>query len=712
MVKTIWFQIIVLFLLLAVLSFSYGETNKTIQAVKTSSPPIIDGELDDVCWQKAAKVSDFIQHEPVKGAKATEKMTVYLLFDEERLYVAFECFQSDMEKLQASATRRDSEFWNDDYVEVFLDTFHDKRNCYAFAVNLLSAQADRRIANEGQNQGRRGGGKSWDCNWDGKAAKGDGKWVAEMSIPFSELRFKKKSGSVWGINFRRNIECIDESNTWADTAGRRYAVSRFGELVGLPVTELATTRPLELKPYAVAKPRKISEKKVNEDGEYKEYDAGLDVRYPFSSITLDLTLNPDYAQIEADPARINLSDVPERLSEKRPFFQEGCELFRTPIEIFYTREIFDPLVGIKAVGKMGNYNVACLDVQTQCTQAEEDDEQIECENDFGNWRGGDNFFVFRAQRDVGERATVGILGVNKQKQAGEYNSAVGLDANTSLPSDIRLSGQYALTKSPDIDNVSRADALYVRFGRRSDGFSFDFGYRDIGQDFDAEAGFVPESRIDRLGGDADLWFQRKFKDTLLRRIGGGIEYQLLFDHSGNRTNERREIGFNISVWDFWTRCGFEWYFHPVDDEGDEENKTYINRTFGMFGGYFPSKWVTVMMPMRAGKIDGKDTFFFGPEITIKPTDDIALSAEIQRLKQEDEVDINRRFTLGYRFTQRMHFRGSVETTNNKEKNIFALYSWEFQPESNLFIVYTFNEGEETTEHTFFVKVAYLMKWKF
>jgi len=717
MVKIIRFQIFVLLLLISVLSPSYGETNKTIQAVKTSSPPIIDGELDDVCWQKAAKVSDFIQHEPVQGAKATESTTVYLLFDKDRLYVAFECFQSDMEKLQASATRRDSEFWNDDYVEVFLDTFHDKRNCYAFAVNLLSAQADRRIANEGQNQGRRSGGKSWDCDWYGKAAKGDGKWMAEISIPFSELRFKKKADSVWGINFRRNIESIDESDTWADTEGRRYAVSRFGELVGLPVAELATTRPLELKPYVVTKPRKPSAEEPWEWKVYKQYsdckrrgDVGLDVRYPFSTITLDLTLNPDYAQIEADPARINLSDVPYRLAEKRPFFQEGCELFRTPIDIFYTREISDPLVGLKAVGKMGNYNVACLDVQAEREPPEEEDEPVECENDQDS-RKGNNFFVFRAQRDVGERSTVGILGVNKQKQDGGYNRAAGLDANTTLPSDIRLSAQYAFTKSPQIDNFSRADAFQVRCGRRSDSVSFDFRYRDIGQDFDAEAGFVPESRIDRLGPDVDVWFQRQFKSRLLRRIGGGIEYQVLFDHDGNRTNERREIGFNISLWDFWTRCGFEWYFHPGDE--DEEDRTYIDRTFGMFGGYFPSKWVTLMTPMRVGKVDGKDAFFIGPEFTLKPTDDIALSMEIQRLKQEDEVDINRRFTLEYRFTQRMHFRGSVETTSDNANNIFALYSWEFQPESNFFLVYTFNEEEgETAEHTFFVKVAYLMKWKF
>lgn len=708
--RQVFFMISSLLTLLTLIYNVSGETNKTICAVRTDTPPVIDGRLDEAVWQKAAKISDFIQHEPEVGGRPTYPTTVYLLYDTTRLYVGFECVQ-DMESLQASATRRDAPFFNDDYVGVYLDTFHDKRNCYAFSVNLLSAQSDRRIANEGANQRSRGpgGDTSWDCDWDGSATKGEGKWTAEISIPFSELRFKKESSSVWGINFWRNIESLEEEDTWADVGNREMAVSRFGELVELPTTELSTTRPLELKPYVVAKPRKTSDWEIFEEG---RQDIGLDIRYPFSNITVDMTINPDFAQVEADPERINLSDTPTRFPEKRPFFQEGAELFRTPIDIFYSREIADPSVGIKMAGKIGNYNVAMLDSQAEGVDDDEEEEK--------SWSNeNNNFLVLRTQRDIGTSSTIGFLGVNKQNQNG-YNRALGIDTTMSLPKDIRITGQYALTRGSNMVDNPDADAFRLRIGQRINDLSFDFGYRDIGRDFNADAGFVPESRIDRRGVGGGLRYRRQFKSKVFKRVGGGMEYQWMQNHDGERTNERREAGFHVGLWDFWVSPSLEWYFHHgVDDDAD---KKYIDKTLGIFGGWFPPKWAMLFTRMEMGTIDDKETFFAGPELTIRPTENIALRADIQWLKQKDGDDeerrINRRFTFEYRFTQRMHFRSSIEMTRetietaSEGKSMFALYSWEFQPESNLFLVYTMNQEEgEDTEHNFFAKIAYLMKWE-
>jgi len=694
-----------------------GETKKIIQAVRTDTPPIIDGSLDDVVWQKAGKVSDFIQYEPDKGKKPTSPTTVYLLYDENRLYVGFECTQN-METCQASATRRDYYFFNDDYVEVFLDTFHDKRNAYSFSVNLLSTQSDRRIANEGANQrgGGPGGDKSWDCDWDGRAAKGEGKWSVEISIPFSELRFKKEKDAVWGINFWRSYECLDEEDTWADLGNQELAVSRFGELVGLPVEQLVTTRPLELKPYLVAKPQKSSEWQIIEEG---TGDLGLDVRYPFSSITLDMTLNPDYAQIEADPERINLSDEPWRLSEKRPFFQEGAELFRTPIEIFYTRAIENPLLGIKLAGKVGNYNIAMLDSLAENLDSEEDDEEEELQE------GNNNFFVFRTQRDIGEKSTVGILGVDKRNK-DNYNQAIGVDANTSLPKDIKVGAQYALTRADKMKENSDADAFSIEGGREVSGLSFGARYMDIGRDFEAEAGFVPDSRIDRRGGGFGMGYHKQFKDSVLSRLGSEMRFMTLYNHDGELTNQQIEISPMIGIWDFFFRPGFEWYRHKgIDEEADKE---FTDKTIGFFGGFFPPKWIRIFTRGQIGKIEDEDTIFLGPEITVNPMEDLTLRTDIQWLERGDEKVFNRRFTIEYRFTQRMHFRASMENATKRENDkiteekdyIFLLYSWEFKPESNFYWVYTMNRGRdmedterivmEDTEHIVFVKLSYLMKW--
>ena len=122
---------------------------RKIAAVETNSPPKIDGKLDDLCWQKAAQTGDFIQFEPNSGQPASHKTEVYLLYDQNRLYVGFECFKSDMNVLAANSVQRDSFFFADDHVEVLLDTYLDQRNCYAFSLNALSTQTDRRITNEG-----------------------------------------------------------------------------------------------------------------------------------------------------------------------------------------------------------------------------------------------------------------------------------------------------------------------------------------------------------------------------------------------------------------------------------------------------------------------------------------------------------------------------------------------------------------------------------
>ncbi|MCZ6679053.1 MAG: DUF5916 domain-containing protein [Candidatus Poribacteria bacterium] len=337
---------------------------RKIEAIETDTPPKIDGKLDELCWQKAAQAGDFIQFEPLTGEPATQATKVYLLYDLNRLYIGFECFKADMNILAANSTRRDSFFFSDDHVEVLIDTYLDGRNCYAFSLNPLSTQTDRRIINEGSNIRRSssdvGSAISWDCDWDGHAARYDDRWTAEFSIPFAELRFPKNQNphAVWGINFWRNDESKEEEQSWVDLASRQYAVSRFGHLTNLPVDKLVTKRPIEIKPYGTVKPQKIGD----EDLEMKA-NTGVDLRYSFSSLTMDFTVDPDFAQIEADPDLVNLTDIPLRFPEERPFFLEGNELFQTPVELFYSRRVEDLLHGGKVIGKIGDYNLAILSAQ-------------------------------------------------------------------------------------------------------------------------------------------------------------------------------------------------------------------------------------------------------------------------------------------------------------------------------------------------------------
>ena len=488
------------------------SAHRAIEAIRTETPPTIDGILDDACWQNSAKTGELIQFEPQRGEPATQPTTIYLAYDANKLYVAFECFKTDMDNLAANQTRRDSFFFSDDHVEILIDTFLDGRNCYAFALNALGTQTDRRLINEGANrrsgQSNIGTAISWDCDWQGQAAKGTDRWTAEFAIPFAELRFSKKGETAtWGINFWRNDEAPAEEQTWADIGERQYAVSRFGRLTDLPITDLVTKRPVKFKPYATLKPQ-VSQPSDNETTFEMKPDAGIDLRYPIKDFTIDLTLNPDFAQIEADPDLVNLSDIPLRFPEKRPFFLEGNELFQMPLDLFYSRQIEDLIGGGKVIGKFSKYNLAFVGA---VAGPENPDKEIEAgELPLADY----NYSVFRLQRELGKTSSVGFLGVNKQR-GSKYDRAGGLDARVRLPADVNLNLEYAREwKAGGLDMAeSTADNLiFVQLDRRTNVFSLDAVYADIGEHFNPETGFVP--RVDRRGLVIRSRYNKQYKGIL------------------------------------------------------------------------------------------------------------------------------------------------------------------------------------------------------
>ena len=685
------------------LAFTYAsiaeEANvKMILAVRIEceESPVIDGKLDDECWKKADNVSDFIQFEPILGAKPKDPTTVYVLFDMERLYVGFECFKENPDQVVGMQVERDSYFFQDDFVEVFLDTFHDCRNCYGFAVSCLSTQSDRRIANEGS--GRGGGGprgdrsRAWDCAWEAKAARTDEGWTAEMAIPFCELRFDKKGDGTWGINFWRANEEFDEEDTWADVGEREYAVSRFGQLVGLTPEDFVVSRRLEFKPYLTVKPRISPEREIDPD-------AGMDIRYPSPTMMADFTFNPDFAQIEADPEQINLEDIEMRLAEKRPFFQEGMELFQTPIELFYTRRIGieDLMYGAKVAGKLGPYNIALLGCQSDDTEPEEEDEEEEEERDETK----NNYFVFRTQRGVGASSSIGFLGVNKQRVDG-YNRIGAVDLNMALRENVRFMGQYAECWLPDGSD----DAFIARLDARAKSLSFDLVYSDTGPDFQAEPGFIP--RTDRRGFETETRYEYTRDASIFRMFRSEIGYERLENHAGIKTNDKRSFDLMARLHNFFIAVEPEWYQHVGEED---ESIFYTDKTVSFFTGWFPPRWASLRSRTLIGKQEDKKTFFVGPELSIVPTEKMRLEIGLDRLDKEGErLELNRRLMLNYQFSQQMFFRTTFEVTRADERRIFALYAWEFRPESDLFLVYTDRKEGDDIERIIFVKLSCLLKW--
>lgn len=685
------------------------KAKREIKAVRIEIPPKIDGKLDDVCWQNSTKTGDLIQFEPQNGKPATQPTTIYLAYDANNLYVAFECFKSNMDKLSANLTRRDSFFFSDDHVEVLLDTFLDGRNCYAFALNPLGTQTDRRLINEGSNrrtgQSMIGTAISWDCDWQGQASEEADKWMAEFAIPFAELRFSKDTEiATWGINFWRNDEVPAEEQMWADLGERQYAVSEFGRLTDLPIASLVTKRPVKFKPYATLRPQVLQPA----DGETTtalQPDAGLDFRYPIGDFTVDLTLNPDFAQIEADPDLVNLTDIPLRFPEKRPFFLEGNELFQMPLDLFYSRTVEDLLGGGKVIGKYNKYNIAFVGAVAGPENPEKEIESRELP--VANY----NYSVLRLQREVGKTSSVGFLGVNKQRGA-TYDRAGGLDARIQLPAATSLNLEYAREWKAggfDMAESTADDLVFVQLARRTNVFSIDAIYADIGQYFNPETGFVP--RVDRRGVLIRSRYNKQYKGAV-ERLRGEVEYERLTDHVGELRNHRAAFSGLFGVYDFFFLIGPEWYYHVDDDY-----KPLTDRTARFFMGWFPPKYFQIRNTGNFGVRNNNNIFFIRPEITIRPTAKLSFEFILQRLHEKEPdatgwqlSEWTRRFVVNYQFAQRMYARASAELTIEKERRVFALFAYEYRPESNFFIVYTDNRDiDGDTERIVFIKVAHLLK---
>ncbi|MFI5371820.1 MAG: DUF5916 domain-containing protein [Candidatus Eisenbacteria bacterium] len=292
-----------------------------IQAVRTSTPIRVDGILDEPVWSTAPPVTRFLQTEAHEGEAATESTEVRIAFDDAALYVGARMWDGHPDSIQARLQRRDGGVSSDDIV-IGIDPYHDLRSGFYFWVNAAGVQGDGLLYNDTWSD------DSWDGVWEGRARIDERGWTAEMRIPFSQLRFRHGGGQVWGVNFRRDIpRRLERDYVVYQPKKENGFVSRFPELHGLE--QIAPHAPLEIVPYVTAKADYHvfdDADPFRNDGSYTP-DAGGDLRTSVGPLTLNATVNPDFGQVEVDPAVVNLSDVESYFPEKRPFFTENARVF-------------------------------------------------------------------------------------------------------------------------------------------------------------------------------------------------------------------------------------------------------------------------------------------------------------------------------------------------------------------------------------------------
>lgn len=435
------------------------EKREPIRIPKAAASPVIDGRVDDEMWKQAAVFKDFYQTYPGNNTAPSKPTEFYMMYDEKHLYVAWKCWD-EKDKIRATVAKRDNVF-SEDNVRMWLDTYNDRRRAYVIGFNPLGIQADG-IFTEG-----RGADFSVDIVMESKGVIEDWGWSVEAKIPFKSLRYNTGPGTLWGFNVARNIDRFnDEFNQWLpEDRNNSGFLSQHGKISGLD--DIKYERTLEVVPSITLSEsgNRVSATEIA-GGRFVnqplKHQIGVNLKYTITpSITLDAAINPDFAEIEADAPVVTANQrFPIFFQEKRPFFLEGADIFQSPLQVFYSRNIVDPDVALKLSGKVGknsfgllvasdnapgNYSEDERTLNQQCLERQRADPRIQCSRDEFLDKNS-TFAVIRAKRDFGAENNIGFFGTFRSFSE-QKNLLAGIDGrikfNPALTGAFQVVGTYS-----------------------------------------------------------------------------------------------------------------------------------------------------------------------------------------------------------------------------------------------------------------------------
>lgn len=489
------------------------------------SPPKIDGQLNEKCWNEAKPLTRFYQREPSPGAPATVDTEVMFGYDQEHLYLAFRCY-SDPDAITAKEMARDVDLSNDDRVQVILDTYMDQRNAYWFQIGPRGSIGDAIISENGAAFN-----KAWDGLWTGKARITDKGWEAELALPFKTLNFDPKQ-TTWGLKLIRYQKSREETVYWpvANINTHKFQVSDAGVLTGLE--GISQGLGLDLVPYGLAG----LDYKETEAGVSRVLDAGFEAYYNISpGLKAAVSVNTDFAQTEVDQQQINLTRFSLFYPEKRDFFLDGANYFNfgingdrennwnTRMIPFFSRRIGldqqgNPIpvqYGGKVTGQAGKWNIGAMYMKDQRN----------------GWENG-HFAVTRLSRNIGEQSQAGFISTYGNALYDTSNFVIGFDvklATSTFRGDKNVSfNMYGLksvtnnimtrSESPDRDLSFGAELVYP-----NDNLSFRVGHMQIQENFVAGIGFVPRPGVRETYVDITLGYRPERWGIIQALAGGGLD---------------------------------------------------------------------------------------------------------------------------------------------------------------------------------------------
>lgn len=605
------------------------EKAKPIVIPRFDKPPVLDGKLDDEVWKQAAVLKDFLQVSPgdnIAPSKPTEMMIGY---DARTFYMAFHCYD-EPDKVRATVAKRD-EIFGEDNVRIFLDTFNDQRRAYVVAFNPFGVQQDG-IMTEGSDTDF-----SVDIVMESKGVITSDGWTLEVGIPFKSLRYEAGNGKLWGFNAWRNIDRFnDEIDSWMpisrDISG---FLSQEGHLTGLE--GISTERTLEIIPSltlsetgkrvnalsvgqlaanpAVLDPGRILNQPI-------KAEVGVTAKYSLTpTVTLDLAINPDFAQVEADQTIVTANQrFPIFFEEKRPFFLEGIDIFKTPRQAVHTRAIVDPDLAVKLSGKRGRNTFGILLASDNAPGNFTEDER----NDANAFPVIQRFLdknayigILRLKRDIGKESNIGILltsynFIEKHNQLGGIDgrfkiskqktfsfqmlgttsrrcfSEPALDTHRPGPSDGCFAG-YSPTAGDPLRPASTrnyyrtGNGFAYNFSYNRDGRHFYYGFNGNGQtrDFRADVGFTRRTNTNFEGGYVGYSSEPKPKAKMISwNVNSNVGMNFSWQGLSQNAYEETSVQFNFQ------RSTYLGLGHSVSYERLFEEEFGVKRTAAHGGAFF------------------------------------------------------------------------------------------------------------------------------
>ncbi len=679
--------------------------------------PVIDGVLTPGEWDLAQAYSDFTQFQPDPDGPASQKTTAWIMYDENALYVAFSCEQPDHE-IQAYITRRDHLPGDPDFVAVLFDPFLSWKEAYLFIVNPAGIQTETMVGTNG------GGDGNWDTLWKAQATVEDSEWSAEIEIPWNSLRFARTEDQVWGINLVRSIGELSELSVYAPLdVGANNIIASNATFRG--VEGVSPGRSIWFNPYATAR---MAREGIAGGGTDWARQSGLnymgaDLRMGLASnLILDMTVNPDFGHIEADQEQVNLTPYELFFEEKRPFFLEGQRIFEMPINLFYSRRIYNPIGGAKLTGQIGSTQVGLVTAYNEPL-------------------GSNDPFPYAMQSALRLKQNLGSSYVgamltsqempaqSRNGQESGYHRNIGFDFDYKPSDRISVTGQIATYASSGAGSRKNAYVLAAAYTSRS--LISTLALVDIQRDFEANLGFVPRGNqllIEPFIGyrhEADwgrikwvtpnvrvLRFQNSTTGELVeQRIGPGVSLQM-----------RNNSNFNFDVWVWDVR------WNGVTYPGTNYNISWNANQSGALSGY-------------AG-VDLGDGFDYGDErvvtdyagwagVTWRPTMRATLSMNGRYIQRNitDGGGVVDDYTIGslrasYQFTRelfgrvylqrRLDHTGQDAGIGSKRRRMImnALMGYEVGPGSVIYLAYNHYDlggipGVGEPDRVLFLKVARL-----